>query len=222
MLRSVGTGGRDAVEGEIITSSRTTFAAIAVGDRLRLVPPGAEVVRDGRIPVTIARGAFGSGEHETTAACLEALEGLPELRGALVLDLGCGTGVLAVAALALGARAAVAVDIEPAAVRVARESCGHNHVAERVGLLAGTLAALREGAAFGVVAANIPAAVLIAEAPRLLARTAAGAPLVLSGILWEELFDVEQRYRRLGCTTVHRRMLEEYVLLVLRTPAPTR
>jgi ribosomal protein L11 methyltransferase len=91
-----------------------------------------------------------------------------------------------------------------------------------VGLLAGTLAALREGAAFGVVAANIPAAVLIAEAPRLLARTAAGAPLVLSGILWEELFDVEQRYRRLGCTTVHRRMLEEYVLLVLRTPAPTR
>jgi ribosomal protein L11 methyltransferase len=202
------------------TVSDDGFVAIEVGDRLRLVPLGAKAVPDGRIAVTIARGAFGSGEHETTAACLEALEGLPELRGARVLDLGCGTGVLAVAAVALGARAAVAVDIEPAAVLVARENCRHNRVPERVGLLAGTLAALRSGAGFDVVAANVPAAVLVAEADELLGRVAAGAPLVLSGILWEELFDVEQRYRLLGCTTVRRRMLEEYVLLVLRAPVP--
>ena len=205
-----------------MTAERSGFAAIEVGERLRLVPPGAVPVDDGRIAVTIARGAFGSGEHETTAACLEALEALPELGGALVLDLGCGTGVLAIAALALGARAVVAVDIEPAAMRVARENCRHNRVSQRVGLVAGTLAALRAEARFDVIAANIPAAVLIAEAPALLARTAAGAPLVLSGILWEELFDVERRYRRLGCTTLRRRMLEEYALLHLRAPAPGR
>lgn len=198
--------------------TRSAGGAIEVGERLRLVAPGLEPPSDGRVAVTVARGAFGSGEHETTAACLEALERLPELQGALVLDLGCGTGVLAIASLALGARAAVAVDIELAAVRVTRESCRHNRVSERVGLLAGTLAALRGGAAFGVVAANIPAAVLLAEAPALLARTAPGAALVLSGILWEELFDVERCYRRLGCTMLRRRMLEEYALLLLRAP----
>jgi ribosomal protein L11 methyltransferase len=204
--------------GRSATAERPGFAAIEVGDRLRLVPPGAVPSRDGRLVVTIARGAFGSGEHETTAACLEALEALPELGGALVLDLGCGTGVLAIASLALGARAAVAVDIDPAAAAVTRANCRHNDVAGRVPVAAGTLNTVRDGARFDVVAANIPAAVLIAEAPALLARAVAGAPLVLSGILWEELFDVERRYRRLGCTTERRRMLEEYALLVLRAP----
>jgi ribosomal protein L11 methyltransferase len=195
------------------------YAAIEVGERLRLAAPGGAVPEDGRVAVAIARGAFGSGEHETTAACLQALESLPGLRGALVLDLGCGTGVLAIAAVALGARAAVAVDIEPAAAAVARANCRHNDVAEKVRVAAGTLAAVRAGAGFGVVAANIPASVLLAEAPALLARAAPGAPLVLSGILWEELFDIEQRYRRLGCATLRRRMLEEYALLLLRAPA---
>ena len=186
------------------------------------MPPGAVPIDDGRIAVTIARGAFGSGEHETTAACLEALEALPELGGALVLDLGCGTGVLAIAALALGARAAVAVDVELAAAAVTRANCRHNGVSGRVRVAAGTLDAVRDGARFDVIAANVPAVVLIAEAPAVLARGVAGAPLVLSGILWEELFDVERRYRRLGCTTVRRRMLEEYALLYLRAPSPRR
>ena len=201
-----------------VTSGPSAFASIAIGERLRLVAPGAVPPRAGRVAVTVARGAFGSGEHETTAACLEALELLPELQGALVLDLGCGTGVLAIASLALGARAAVAVDIEPAAAAVTRANCRHNGVTGRVQVAAGTLDAVRDGARFDVVAANIPAAVLIAEAPALLARGVTGAPLVLSGILWEELFDVERRYRRLGCTTLRRRMLEEYTLLLLRAP----
>jgi ribosomal protein L11 methyltransferase len=185
---------------------------------LRLVSPGTAAADDGRVAVTIARGAFGSGEHETTAACLEALERLPELQGALVLDLGCGTGVLAMGSLALGARAAVAVDIEPAAAAVTRANCRHNGVSGRVEVAVGTLDAVRDGAGFDVIAANIPAVVLIAEAAALVARAAPGAPLVLSGILWEELFDVERRYFRLGCSTVRRRMLEEYALLLLRAP----
>jgi ribosomal protein L11 methyltransferase len=193
------------------------FAAIEVGERLRLVPPGAEVVCDGRVVVTIARGAFGSGEHETTRACLEVLEALPETTGARVLDLGCGTGVLAVAALALGARSAAAVDVELTAARVTLANCRRNGVAGRAVVTAGMLAAVR--GRFEVIAANIPASVLLAEAGALMRCAAPGAPLVLSGILWEELFDVEQCYRRLGCTTLRRRMLEEYALLLLRAPA---
>ena len=191
-------------------------AAIDVGMRLRLVAPGCEAASDGRVAVTVARGAFGSGEHETTRACLEALEALPELAGARVLDLGCGTGVLAVAALALGAWSAVAIDVEIAAAQVALANYRRNGVAGRAAVAAATLAAVR--GLFDVVAANIPASVLLAEAPALVRCAAPGAPRVRSGILWEELFDVERRYRRLGCATARRRMLEEYALLLLRTP----
>ena len=202
---------------EAATAENGDSAAIDVGERLRLVAPGCEAAGDGRVAVTIARGAFGSGEHETTRACLEALEALPELAGARVLDLGCGTGVLAVAALALGARSAVAVDLELAAARVTLANCRRNGVAGRALVATGTLAAVR--GPFDIVVANIPASVLVAEAAALVRCAAPGAPLVLSGILWEELFDGERRYRRLGCATVRRRMLEEYALLVLCAPA---
>ena len=104
---------------------------LLIGTRLRIVAPGTPPAADGRVDVVLTRGAFGSGEHETTASCLEMLEGLEGIRGATVLDLGSGTGVLAIAALELGAGHAVCVDIDPASVATARRNCELNGGLER-------------------------------------------------------------------------------------------
>jgi ribosomal protein L11 methyltransferase len=163
----------------------------------------------------MAPGAFGSGEHETTASCLEMLETLPEVDGAHLLDLGSGTGILAIAALKLGARHALCVDIDPAAVRACQANCTLNGVDDRVEHLCGSLdqAAARP---FDLILANVYGDILLALADRLVARARPGVPLLLSGILYQDDFEVRRRYQALGCAVVLSRMLEEFTTLLLR------
>jgi ribosomal protein L11 methyltransferase len=190
-------------------------APLLIGTRFRVVPCDAAPTLDGRIELRMTLGAFGSGEHETTASCLEMLAELEPLDGARVLDLGSGTGILSIAALGLGASSALCVDLDPRAVECARRNCLASGVSERVSHLAGELRDV-PNARFDLVLANIHGDLLVELGRELVSRTRAGGWLLLSGIAWEQRFDVRLRYQRLGCELVRERMLEEYCTLLAR------
>jgi ribosomal protein L11 methyltransferase len=154
----------------------------AVGDRLLIAPPWDVPAGDGRLVLVIEPGmAFGTGQHATTRGCLAAIEALVAGGGvASALDVGTGSGVLALALARLGVPRVVALDDDPAVPPVARANLERNGVAG-VGLLVGRAAAVR--GTFDLVVANLLAALLIAAAGELADRVAAAGRLVLSGIL---------------------------------------
>jgi ribosomal protein L11 methyltransferase len=190
------------------------FAPFEIGRRFRILPPDGAAGADDRLTLFLHRGAFGSGEHETTASCLERLERLDQVEGARVLDVGSGTGILALAALRLGAASATCVDVSAEAIAVGRENARLNRLADRVRHVVGSVDAVADRD-FTLVLANLYGDLLIAVAPDLVARARPGAHLLLSGMLWEYEFDVRQTYARLGCRLVDRRMLTEYSTALL-------
>jgi len=189
-----------------------------IGTRFRISPPGSEPAAD-RIDLIMQRGAFGSGEHETTESCLECMEQMKEIRERRVLDLGSGTGILAIAALKLGAHHAVCVDIAPQAVATAQANCHLNGLADRATHVTGALDAVTD-CDFDLILANIYGDILIDIAERLCARLVAGGTILLSGILWENNFDVRQAYEKQGCRVIRNRLLSEFST-VLMTKAAT-
>jgi len=186
-----------------------------IGANFRITPPGHPASSDGRIDLVMQRGAFGSGEHETTESCLEILERLPEVRGARVLDLGSGTGILAIAALKLGAAHAVCVDIDAQAVETAQGNCRLNEVDGRVTHVTGTLAALT-ATDFDVILANIYGDILLAVAQPLALKLKPGGVLLLSGILWEDNFAVRRAYEQRGCEVRRNYMLPEFSTVLMQ------
>jgi ribosomal protein L11 methyltransferase len=193
------------------------FTPFEVGGRFRISPPGTPACGDDRVELVMAPGAFGSGEHETTASCLEILATLPNLAEARVLDLGSGTGILAMAALKLGARSALCVDLDPVAVSTCRLNCKGNGLDGRVEHLCGTLEQAPADR-FDLILANLHGDILLRVAEGLVARAGPGATLLLSGILYEDDFQVRRCYEQLGCTVVRHRMLEEFTTLLLSRP----
>lgn len=191
------------------------FTPFQIGERFRVLPPESTACDDGRIQLVMAPGAFGSGEHQTTASCLELLARLPEIKGASLLDLGSGTGILAIAALKLGARHALCVDIDPAAVSTCQTNCELNGVSDRVEHLCGSLDQVA-ASSFDLILANIYGDILLAVADLLVTKARPGTPLLLSGILYEDNFDVCSRYQALGCALVSKSMLEEFTTVLLR------
>jgi ribosomal protein L11 methyltransferase len=134
--------------------------------------------------------AFGTGTHPTTALCLEWLDGA-QLQGTFVIDYGCGSGVLAIAALKLGASAALAVDIDPQALLATRDNAARNQVADRL------IAALPDDASgrkADILLANILAEPLLELAPAFAERVGGGGRIVLSGILQSQAEPVASRY----------------------------
>jgi ribosomal protein L11 methyltransferase len=175
-------------------------------------PPGAvEVVLDPGM-------AFGTGTHPTTSLCLAALSDLLTARpGASVLDVGTGSGLLAIAARKLGAGRVAANDEDPVAVRVAGENAARNGAAleltvDPVEAIAGT---------FDVVVANILANVLVALAPALATKVAPGGVLLLSGILAPQEDEVRRAHVAQGLAPVPGgdRRQGEWSLLALGRPA---
>lgn len=134
--------------------------------------------------------AFGSGSHPTTAMCLEWLAALP-LAGARVLDVGCGCGILSVAAAALGAGRVSAVDHDPQALYATADNAAANGASERIA----TMAALAEASGeFDVVVANIVSGTLIEMAPAILSRLAPSGRICLSGLLADQVPAVRSAY----------------------------
>ncbi len=164
--------------GEIAPAARgATLAAVPVPAVVLVIEPGM---------------AFGTGQHATTRACLEAIEaavGMGQVRSAL--DVGTGSGVLALALARLGVERVVALDTDPAVLPLARANLARNGAA-RVALLAGPLTALR--GRFDLVVANLLADAIVAEAGALAGAVGPGGRLVVSGLVAEQLPAVRAAY----------------------------
>jgi ribosomal protein L11 methyltransferase len=175
------------------------FQPMRFGTRTFIVPWNHDLPEDARgadaAVVRLDPGlAFGSGTHPTTALCLRWLDALAAdgaLAQARVLDFGCGSGILALAALKLGAAAAVGVDNDPQALLATHDNAERNAVGAR---LAVSLPADAPVATYPVVVANILASALDALAPTLAERVAPGGRIALSGILHGQEQELLQRY----------------------------
>ncbi len=135
--------------------------------------------------------AFGTGAHATTSLCLQALASR-SLANVTVLDYGCGSGVLAIAALRLGARCACAVDNDPRALEVSRENAVTNGVGSR--LFVSSPRDLPDSVRFDIVIANILAGILLELAPILQQHLTAGGCLLLSGILESQIEMIQRNF----------------------------
>ena len=167
------------------------FRPMRFGSRLWICPADSKPDRPDAVIVRLDPGlAFGTGTHATTAMCLEWLDTM-DLRGRTVLDYGCGSGVLAIAALKLGSRYAHAMDIDEQAVTATRENALQNGVEER---LAVSAAEHRIDGQFDVVVANILAGPLVELAASISDRVKSGGQLALSGILSEQATEVLDAY----------------------------
>jgi ribosomal protein L11 methyltransferase len=158
------------------------FRPMRFGERLWVCPAGMrpEITLHEPVFIDLDPGlAFGTGTHPTTALCLEWLDGAA-LAGKTVLDFGCGSGVLAIAALKLGATSASGVDIDPQAITATNENAQRNGVADR--LVACTVEDFRPQA-YDIVLANILAEPLEQLAPQLAHLVVPGGAIVLSGLL---------------------------------------
>jgi ribosomal protein L11 methyltransferase len=180
----------------------------------------------GRITLALDAGlAFGSGEHGSTRGCLRALEHVAYRRPRRILDLGTGSGILAMAAARLLRRRVLATDIEPWSVRVAQQNAALNRVGHLVRPLLGNgwrNRAVRLRAPYNLVLANILARPLVAMAPELAAYLAPGGTAILSGLLANQARWVASAHRSQGLRL--ERMLAEgpWVTLILRRNADGR
>ena len=183
---------------------RRYFAPIPVGKKLLIVPEWENPDADGRSVVRIEPGiGFGTGSHETTRLCLTAMDEM-DISGKRVLDLGCGSGILAIAALSLGCASAVGCDIDPKARDAALENAARNgFTAERFTALAGDVLAdgrLRQklGTRFDLVLSNIVADVIIPLAAKVRGFLAPGAVWISSGVIDSRAAEVEAAIRANG------------------------
>lgn len=157
--------------------------------------------------------AFGTGLHETTRLVARAIQAhAAEVKGKLAIDVGCGSGILALAAVALGAARAIAIDNDPEAVDVTRENAARNGLEARVDASTTDVAALDASAP--LVLANIEARVLVPMAPDLKKRVAPGGLLLLSGILVPQKDEVRAAYADMEL--IDAPSLGEWTLLALR------
>lgn len=169
------------------------FQPMRFGRRLWIYPSNIEPPTNDAEAVVVRLDpglAFGTGTHPTTALCLEWLDGI-ELAGRQVIDYGCGSGVLAIAALKLGAAQVIGIDNDPQALAASRDNAGRNGIAQQLELYApedfDTVPA-------DVLVANILAGPLTQLAPRFAACLKPGAPFALSGILEGQAAELVERY----------------------------
>ncbi len=182
----------------------------------RILPPAGAAAAVAPTDLVLEGSAFGGGTHPTTASCLEALAGLAPLDGRSVLDLGSGSGILALAALRLGAARATCADVNPDAVEAARRNASANGLDDRVEHRLGGPEDLAGAGPFDLVVANVGGALLLDEAPRVVPLARAGGRLLLAGLLREWAGDLEAAYAGLGCEVLDRRFPDAFCTLLLR------
>lgn len=176
------------------------FKPMRFGQRLWICPggqqPDAAQLSDGHAPVLIELDpglAFGTGTHPTTALCLEWLD-TAAVAGARVIDYGCGSGILAIAAARLGAAGVLAIDIDPQALLATHDNAERNGVAQLIRARLVETAEDSQDAPADILLANILAGPLESLAPAFAAKVRAGGRLVLSGILRNQAEAVASTY----------------------------
>ncbi|HEX6930036.1 MAG TPA: 50S ribosomal protein L11 methyltransferase [Gammaproteobacteria bacterium] len=179
------------------------FKPLRFGRKLWVVPTAYAPPEPGAVNLVLDPGlAFGTGTHPTTALCLEwldALAGRGELEGQTVLDYGCGSGILAVAAALLGARRVIATDIDPQALTATHDNAARNGVADKIiACLPDALDDAMEGGQADVVVANILAGPLVELGPAIAARLLDGGRVALAGLLREQAAEVADAWRGHG------------------------
>jgi len=191
-----------------VAESRANWEPMSVGSRFFLVPAWRDdPAPDGRFRIVVNPGmAFGTGRHETTRLCLEALERFVH-PGAAMLDVGTGAGILAQAGALLGAAPVWACDIDPDAVAVARANIGPR-------LFVGSADAIRRGVA-DLVAANISPQAIVRLAPDLLGCLRPEGVALLSGFEPHDVAEIEAEIARHGGVVREVRQKGAWVLLVV-------
>ena len=197
------------------------YKPVAIGKRLIIVPAWLESPDETRIPIQIDPGmAFGTGTHPTTQLCLEMLETYTP-QGNDVFDIGCGSGILSIAALKLGAARAFGVDVESEAIPAAQKNAATNHVGDRLNIALGSVDEIKTGV-FEVQQAPLVLANILA--PILMRLLDAGmgdliAPdgvLILSGILEEQVPEMETKIAEHGLQVLEKRQIEDWVALAVK------
>ncbi len=197
------------------------YQPVAIGQRLMIVPPWIEPPDASRIPIRIEPGmAFGTGTHPTTQLCLDFLETYTP-QGGDVLDIGCGSGILSIAAVQLGAKQAYGVDVEKPAISAAYKNAEMNGVADQVHFALGSVDTVQAGvfeiAQAPLVLANILAPILMRLLDAGMADLIApGGSLMLSGILEEQVPMMLAKIQEHGLQSIAQKQVDDWVALVVQ------
>ncbi len=169
------------------------FHPMRFGDRLWICPSWREVPDPEAVNVMLDPGlAFGTGTHPTTSLCLQWLDSI-DVQDKIVVDFGCGSGILALAALKLGAKEVIGIDIDPQALQASMDNAQRNNVADRLRVY---LPEDQPTLQADIVMANILSGPLIELQDTITGYCRVGGALVLSGILAEQVSNIEHHYRR--------------------------
>ena len=180
---------RTVADQDWVRLTQSQFDPIEIGDRLVITPSWHDTAPGNRIPIVLDPGlAFGTGSHPTTRLCLQWLE-QHLIAGASLIDYGCGSGILAIAAAKLGASAVTAIDIDPQALRASRDNAAINRV--ELNILSTDQPA---PGAVDIVVANILSSPLKVLAPMLCQLVRPGGWLVISGVLERQIDEVSAAY----------------------------
>ena len=201
---------------------REYYKPIEVGEKLVVVPEWEEIPKDGRVPLRLDPGLiFGTGSHATTRLCLAAMEQFVN-RDSKVLDLGCGSGILGIGALVLGAKSCLGCDIDPKAPDVVRSNAALNGIGpERLTACAGDIlsdASLRRrfGTGYDLVLSNIVSDVIIPLSRYVKDFLAPNGIWISSGIIEGRQDEVRAAIEQAGFTVLEHRQEEEWHAFVAR------
>lgn len=190
------------------------FKPLSIGSKLLLKPSWVRrKAKPGQRVIVLDPGlSFGTGHHATTSFCLREVVRFCTHGGGSFLDMGTGSGILAIAAAKLGARPIEAFDYDPEAVQVARENARRNHVAAKLRLAQADLTRQpkRPKRTYDLVCANLISNLLLQERDKIISRVAPDGTLVLAGILQTEFTKVQSAFEAAGLKLVRRRDEKEW------------
>lgn len=197
------------------TAWKKYYHPTKIGERLIVVPCWEDyALKEGEVQVTLDPGmAFGTGTHETTRLCMKLLDKVIT-KDSTLLDIGTGSGILAITALLLGAKSALGVDIDELSVKVAKENADLNKVGDKIELVCGDLTEKISGT-FDVLTANIVADVIIRLSHDVKQFMHEGSNLIVSGIITERCDEVITALEKVGLTITERAEENGWVALLL-------
>lgn len=210
-----------------MTAWKQYYRPIPVGEKLLILPAWLESTYPDRVAIKIDPSmAFGTGSHPTTQLVLALLEKYV-LPGKPVIDVGCGSGILSIGAVKMGAASALAVDIDAASVRATDENAAANGVSDQIFSAVGSVEEILQSQYFirqaPLVLANILAPVLVRLFNEDLAKLITpGGSIILSGILIEQATEVEVEAASHGLRLVERMTMGDWIALALQKPASLR